>query len=277
MNDYKSLRCFGDETNREIIIAHLSEFGFEAFVELDNGLEAFIKKEEFNPNQWNEIQLLLKEFSFSFEWQDIEAKNWNEEWEKNFEPIIVDEDTRIRAPFHASDHTFVNEIIIQPKNTFGTGHHETTCLMLRLMKQMTFENKLVLDYGTGTGILAIQAARKNAAFIHAIDIDPWCMDNVQENMNFNQVSNIEVRCCNLESFSASDKFNIVLANINRNILMDSFSTLSDLMKTEASIIISGFYENDERILSEELNKYGFQKQAQMTQNNWCACVYARPN
>lgn len=263
------------EPVREALIAELAEVQFEAFTEIENGLEAYVQESEYNPES---IPTIMQQYAISDEQiriERIEPENWNEQWESNFEPVELDQSIRIRAPFHQPDPRFKTELIIQPKNTFGTGHHETTCNMLALMESVQFQHKTVLDFGTGTGILAIQAKLKGAENIDAIDIDPWCLDNVLENEELNGVAGIHVACSDLPSFVSQHLYDIVLANINRNILLDNFAALHARMKPQSEMLISGFYASDLPVLQEALSHFGFDCKQQLVRNNWCGAHFQR--
>jgi ribosomal protein L11 methyltransferase len=178
----------------------------------------------------------------------------------------------IRAPFHQLDKTYAYELVIQPKNTFGTGHHETTQLMIRLMFQQQFENKRVFDYGCGTGVLAIMASKLKARYIYAIDIDEWCMDNVPENMKLNGADNIIFERGNLDAVKPQT-FDIILANINKNILLASFEKLSTLLFTNGTLLISGFYEADLSDLKTAAALHGLFLHQHISLNDWCGAEF----
>ena len=212
----------------EILIAELGYAGFESFVETENGVTAYIQKEEWKESILEDIQILAsEEFTISFESSEIEQVNWNAEWEKNFDPIEVDGKCVVRAPFH-SETKVPYEIVIEPKMSFGTGHHETTYMMLQHILENDFKGKTVLDMGCGTAVLAILAEMRGAATLDAIDIDEWCVENSEENIQRNNCKNITVRLGDA-SLLAGKSYEVIIANINRNILLNDMSVYRDCL------------------------------------------------
>jgi ribosomal protein L11 methyltransferase len=256
----------------EILIAELGYAGFESFVETDEGVTAYIQKDEWNAHILEDIQILTSdEFEISFKFEDIEQTNWNEEWEKNFNPIIVDDKCSVRAPFHEKPNTEF-DIIIEPKMSFGTGHHETTHMMIQHILKNNFENKSVLDMGCGTGVLAILAEMKGAKPIDAIDYDNWCylnsLENVERN-NCNQITVIEGDA----NVLTNQKYDIIIANINRNILLNDMSTYVKCLNSNGMIFLSGFYNEDIPLIAEECNKNGLTFVQSLEKNNWVALKF----
>ncbi len=253
----------------EILIAELGYAGFESFVETDGGVTAYIQKEEWDASILDGIHILKsEEFEISYTFEDIEQVNWNEEWEKNFNPIIVDDLCSVRAPFHDRPKTKY-DIVIEPKMSFGTGHHETTHMMIQHILKNDFNDKSVLDMGCGTGVLAILAAMKGASEIDAIDIDNWCYVNSLENVERNNVSHINV----LEgdaSLLEGRKYDIIIANINRNILLNDISTYASCLTPRGLLFLSGFYDNDIPLIIEESNKNNLEFETKLERNSWAA-------
>lgn len=253
----------------EILIAEMGEIGFEGFIENDHGFEAYLPQDDYN-------ELALKELllQYSFDLKNLHIKtvaqqNWNEEWEQNFEPVNIGSELRIRAPFHLPDPSFPMELVIQPKTSFGTGHHETTFTIMELMLACDMQGKSIFDYGSGTGILAILAAKLGATRLLANDIDEWASENIFENIALNQSPEIEFIHGDLSAI-APQKFDYILANINKNILMESFSGLSPLLAKEGTLFISGFYDTDLPDLTAEAEKAGFKVAQKVVKNNWTA-------
>ena len=206
------------EPTTEILIAELGNAGFESFVESEEGVTAYIQKTEWRINILEDIFVLNSdEFSIEYKYNEVAQTNWNAEWEKNFEPIQVDDLVSIRAPFHDNPN-LKYDIVIEPKMSFGTGHHETTHMMVQHLLKLDLENKKVLDMGCGTGILAIFAEMKGAKPLDAIDIDNWCYENSLENVARNNCENISVYEGDA-SLLTGKKYDVIIANINRNILL----------------------------------------------------------
>ncbi len=221
----------------EILMAELIEIGFDSFTEEHNGILAYIQKDLFDDKQLQEINMFSNEaVEISYTYQEMPNINWNEEWEKNFEPINVENQVSIRAEFH-SNQNLPHEIIIQPKMSFGTGHHATTYLMIQQMLDMNFENKTVLDMGCGTSVLAIFAKQKGAGKTVAIDIDEWSVENSKENAERNNVD-LDISQGTADNLGA-ENFDIILANINRNILISDIPTYVSVLTDGGQLLLSG--------------------------------------
>ncbi|WP_250432863.1 50S ribosomal protein L11 methyltransferase [Hanstruepera flava] len=256
----------------EILIAELGYAGFESFVETDEGVTAYIQKEDWNADILSDIQVLhTDEFSISYTFNEIEQTNWNAEWERNFHPIVVSDLCTVRAPFHESFNTQY-DIVIEPKMSFGTGHHETTHMMIQHILKNDFHGKSVLDMGCGTGVLAILAEMKGASMIDAIDIDNWCYLNSLENVARNKCKNIAV----LEgdaSLLKDKRYDIVIANINRNILLEDLDSYVACLNANGLVFLSGFYKDDIQIIKEKCNILGLQHVDTIEQNHWVALKF----
>lgn len=256
----------------DILIAELGELGFDSFVETNNGLLAYVKKENWNPSALQNIQILSSEsFRISYEVSDIEQENWNEQWEKNFDPINVDNQCVVRAPFHDKpDVAF--DIVITPKMSFGTGHHETTHMMLQLVLALDFTGKTVLDMGCGTGVLAILAAMKGAGSVDAVDIDNWSYLNAKENVAGNSCEQINVFEGDV-SILTNQKYDIIMANINRNILLSDIPVYVKHLRMGGELLLSGFYKEDIPLISKVCTANGLSFQENLEKNNWVASKY----
>jgi ribosomal protein L11 methyltransferase len=256
----------------EILIAELGYAGFESFVETEEGVTAYIQKEEWSETILDDIQILnSNEFEISFSFEDIEQTNWNEEWEKNFTPIVVDEKCSVRAPFHDKPNTEY-DIIIEPKMSFGTGHHETTHMMIQYILNNDFKDKSVLDIGCGTGVLAILAEMKGAKPIDAIDYDNWCYLNSLENVERNNCEHITV----LEgdaSLLVDKHYDVIIANINRNILLNDLDKYVACLNKNGMLILSGFYKDDIPVLEAECNKHMLKLVETLEKNHWVALKF----
>ena len=259
----------------EMLIAQLGHIGFESFVENENGVVAYIQKKDWNSNKVEALYLLnSNEFDITFKYSEIEQTNWNKEWEKNFNPIQVNGQVSIRAPFH--ENPFLNfDIVIEPKMSFGTGHHETTHMMVQHLLALDLKNKKVLDMGCGTGILAIFAEMKGAQPTDAIDIDSWCYQNAIENVQRNGCKHITV----LEGDSSllkGKEYDLVIANINRNILLSDMKIYTDCLSENGVLLLSGFYKDDIAIIESEVIKHGLVLDKMIHKNNWVALKYMKP-
>ena len=258
----------------EILIAQLGFAGFESFVENENGVSAYIQERDWNSTLLEGIQILNSgEFKITYEQEVIEQTNWNSEWEKNFKPIQVEGLVSIRAPFHANPNLKF-DIVIEPKMSFGTGHHETTHMMIQHLINLDLTNKKVLDMGCGTGILAIFAEMKGAKDIEAIDIDNWCYQNSLENIARNNCNRIAVFEGDA-SLLLNKKYDLIIANINRNILLHDMSTYIDCLNPNGMLLLSGFYQEDIPIIDAEVVKYDLKIDEIIERNNWVALKYLK--
>ncbi len=256
----------------EILIAELGYAGFESFVETEKGVEAFIQKEEWNENILNDIHVLNSaEFEITYISEEIEQVNWNKEWEKNFTPIMVDDICSVRAPFHEKPEV-VYDIVIEPKMSFGTGHHETTHMMIQHLLKNNLEGKKVLDMGCGTGVLAILAEMKGAKPIDAIDIDNWCYLNTIENVERNNCKYITAYEGD-SSLLVGKQYDVVIANINRNILLKDISIYAGTLTSGGSLFLSGFYKEDLEMITKECAANNLELQESFDRNNWIAANY----
>jgi len=260
------------EPATEILIAELGLAGFESFVENENGVTAYIQKEEYNYTILDDIFVLNNnEFDISFTKEEIAQVNWNNEWEKNFNPIQVDNLVSIRAPFHPNPN-LKYDIVIEPKMSFGTGHHETTHMMVQHLLEVDVKNKKVLDMGCGTGILAIFAEMKGAQPIDAIDIDNWCYENSIENCERNHCSHIKVYEGDA-SLLINRKYDLIIANINRNILLMDIKIYANCLDDNGVLLLSGFYQEDIPVIDAEVSKYNLKLHKIIERNNWVALKY----
>ena len=261
------------EPATEMLIAQLGYVGFESFVEQDYGVTAYIQKQEWNSKILEDVFMLnSNEFNITFEHNEIAQTNWNEEWEKNFNPIQVDDLVSIRAPFHTNP-SLQFDIVIEPKMSFGTGHHETTHMMVQHLLALDLDTKKVLDMGCGTGILAIFAEMKGAKPIDAIDIDSWCYENSLENIQRNNCNHITVY--EGDASVLKEKYDVIIANINRNILLSDMKTYTDCLNENGVLLLSGFYKEDIVIIEDEVTKHGLTFETMIQRNNWVALKYVK--
>ncbi|NNK83208.1 MAG: 50S ribosomal protein L11 methyltransferase [Flavobacteriaceae bacterium] len=256
----------------EILIAELGFAGFESFIETENGVTAYIQKNEWYEAILDNIQILnSEEFYIDYTFEEVKQTNWNEEWEKNFKPIVVDDTCAVRAPFHKPFQTPF-EIIIEPKMSFGTGHHETTHMMIQHILQDDFQDKSVLDMGCGTGVLAILAELKGAKPVEAIDIDNWCYLNSLENVERNNCKHISVFEGDA-SLLKHNQYDIIIANINRNILLNDIEIYSNALKNKGTLYLSGFYLEDIIKIEEACRKYSLRLVKKIERNNWVSLKF----
>ncbi|MGF1555026.1 50S ribosomal protein L11 methyltransferase, partial [Paucihalobacter sp.] len=227
----------------DILIAELGYAGFESFVENESGISAYIQKSDWHKDILEGIEILKSDdFSISHTFEEIEQQNWNEEWENNFHPIVVDDLCTVRAPFHEIPNTKY-DLIIEPKMSFGTGHHETTHMMIQHLLKNNLKETVVLDMGCGTAVLAILAEKLGAKKVDAIDIDNWCYLNSLENAERNNCSNISVFEGDA-TLLGKTKYDVIIANINRNILLRDISTYATCLEPNGRLFLSGFYKED---------------------------------
>lgn len=258
----------------EILIAELGYLGFESFVENDDGITAYIPEEEYEEDIFAGVHILQSEdFKISYEQKEIERVNWNEEWEKNFTPILVDDICSVRAPFHEKPDTEF-DIVIEPKMSFGTGHHATTHMMIQHILKNDWEGKSVLDMGSGTGVLAILTAMKGAKTIDAIDIDNWCYVNTLENIGRNDCEHINVEEGGAELLEGRE-YDIIIANINLNILLRDLPIYEKCLKKDGDIYLSGFYENDLPEMQNACKDLGLRYIEHFERNEWVAAKFSR--
>lgn len=274
MEAYFEFAIICDKDTRELLVAELAELEYEGFIETDEGFSAYIPQSLHNPLMYNDLLLKYGINPNDVPHSIIEPQNWNAQWEASYEPIVVADKILVRAPFHDIKMDYAHTITIQPKNTFGTGHHETTQLVLELMLEQDFTNKQIFDYGCGTGVLGLMALKLGAAQIIGNDIDEWCIDNITENKNLNNLINFEFRLGTLSVIKETETFDGVLANINKNILLSSFTTIIKHMKPGAFLLISGFYESDLIDLKNATEPLGLHLKKHLVKNNWCAAQFA---
>ncbi|MBG9375289.1 50S ribosomal protein L11 methyltransferase [Panacibacter sp. DH6] len=256
------------EEQSSILIAQLAEIGFEGFEEADQTLKAYTDEQVFDAAALEE---LMQANNVTCITNTVAHTNWNEEWEKNFEPVIVDDFVAIRADFHAPAAGVEREIVITPKMSFGTGHHATTFLMMQQMRAIDFAGKSVFDFGTGTGILAILAAQLGAGSVLAIDNDEWSIENAQENVMRNNCSNITLLLN--DNPAGEEKFDIILANINKNVILTYISVLAERLNTNGQLLLSGLLKEDEEDVKQAANNLQIKYICTTHKNNWVCLVF----
>ncbi len=256
----------------DILIAQLAEVGFESFVETEDGIEAYIQEQDWNNHILDDVFILEStEFKISYDYKNIEQVNWNKEWESNFEPITVDDICTVRAPFHeipASKY----DIVIEPKMSFGTGHHATTHMMIQHLLELDLEGKSVLDMGCGTAVLGILAEKRGAKTVDAIDIDNWCYLNSLENIERNDCTAVSVYEGGANLLK-NQTYDVIIANINRNILLQDMSAYIKRLSADGILLLSGFYEEDIPIINDAVVKKQMNFINKKVKNKWVALRY----
>lgn len=267
-----NVRCAADLT--DILTAELAEAGFDAFIETSEGFEGFAEGMAYDAEMVDDIwhRYAEQQPSLSFEFDRIEKQNWNEEWEKSYEPVIVDGKCIIRAEFHQPTETYPYEIIITPKMSFGTGHHQTTHLMIEAQLEHDHEGKRVMDAGCGTSVLSIMASKRGAAEVHAFDIDDWSVLNGKENVEINRCKNISIRKGTLDEQGFRESFDIILANINKNVLLAQIGPLGGYLTAAGLMLISGFYEQDAAEILRQAEKFNLSLLKAYSRDNWAALL-----
>jgi ribosomal protein L11 methyltransferase len=269
--EYTEVRLRGlTQENREAIIYYLGEEGFESFADDGEDLLAYIPSDIYDAQK---VDDLCRRFEADHDVRNIPEQNWNETWEKNFNPVLIRGRCLIRAPFHESVPGVEHEIVIMPKMSFGTAHHETTAGMIAMMLDLNMKDKKVLDMGTGTGILAIMAEKLGAREVTAIDNDHWSFENALENVERNNCRRISVMEGGAEKISGD--FDIILANINRNILIEQLPFYSGAAHSGTLLMMSGFYEEDLPVISNAAAANGFLLLNSSSENRWVAAIFIK--
>ena len=269
--DYKQIIiATAAQDQKDILIALLENIGYEGFEEHEAQVIAYVPSADYSEE---ELRTILEPFALGFTIQEIQQQNWNAQWESNFEPVVVEGFCTIRAGFHDIEVKTPYEIVITPKMSFGTGHHATTQLMMQQMSKMDFKGAKVLDFGTGTGILAILAEMLGAGQILAIDNDEWSYDNTVENIGANNCRNIETLKGSLEL--ATTEYDVILANINRHILLEYMNDMYMKLKNEGFILMSGLLKEDRDIIMNAATAAGFKHIEASELNNWIALLFRK--
>jgi ribosomal protein L11 methyltransferase len=267
------LQVICDPAWSEILMAELAEADFDTFLENENGFETYVEGDSFNKALVEEIRKKYEATTtLTFSFSQIARKNWNEEWEKSFSPIIVDNKCLIRASFHQADKRYPYEIIITPKMSFGTGHHQTTWLMVKSMLGIDHRDKRVMDAGCGTAILSILASKLGATEVEAFDIDEWSVENGNENTSINQCDNIRIQQGKITEVELAGNFDIVLANINKNVLLEEIKIYTTYLNAGGRLLLSGFFTLDIPDLVREASNYGMKEIGRDERESWAALL-----
>lgn len=252
-----------DGPKAELLIAALTGVKFEGFEEVDDTLKAYIREEDFDLEELNAI---AEANEISYGMSTIEETNWNAVWESNFDPVVVDDFVAVRAAFHKPISSVEHEIVITPKMSFGTGHHATTYMMMEQMRTLDIKGKSVFDFGTGTGVLAILAAKLGAAEVVGIDNDDWSITNALENVENNNAKHVKIK--KGESAAGEGSFDIILANINKNVILDNLVDLKAHLKQGGYLLLSGLLGTDEADIRAACEKYGLNFVSRKERHNW---------
>lgn len=274
--DFIELQIKTSKDLADILIAELGEIGFDTFQETEEGFNAYTGEGVFKEST---VQEIILKYSFlgiaSYKTVLIPKENWNLTWETNYHPIEIPGLCRVRASFHAPDPSFPLEIVINPKMSFGTGHHSTTYLMMELVLKRDLKGKSVMDFGTGTGILAILAAKQGATHVDATDIDEWCIENGMENMGANECGDIKIQLGTVSEVKKAPSYDLVIANINRNVLLAEMPEYSALLPVGGELLLSGYYEDDLPAIQEKASSLGLELTSHQIRNAWVAAAFEK--
>lgn len=270
MSNYCEISIPAEPAVQELLVAELAELGFDGFEESADCLKAYILEAGL---QEDELNNLLNKYSLNYSKSIINKQNWNQLWESNFEPVQVDDFVGIRADFHPPFAGVAHEIVITPKMSFGTGHHATTWQVMKLMQELDFTGKTVFDFGTGTGILAILAEKLGAKKVLAVDNDDWCIENTSENILVNHCKYIDIQ--KVDSLKLNQQFDIILANINRNIILDNIAELVKATVSGGQVLLSGLLVSDEAEIREACRALGLAHRKTVERNGWIALWFSR--
>lgn len=259
---------------RDLLVYNLGDEGpYDSFEEKKDGLKAYVPTDNFDEqflrDTIDDLKSMDPDLRVEYTVTDLADKDYNEEWERQHQPVLVDGFCWVRAPFHPHRDDVKYEIEIEPKMSFGTAHHATTYLMLSLLEQQNVQGMRVLDMGSGTGVLAVLAAKKGAAYVEAIDVDEWAYRNAQENFERNGVS-VNALLGDASLLTADKHFDLVLANINRNILLKDMESYAAVLNPGGTLMLSGFYEHDVQSLQDKAETLGLRLVQQLSRNEWTA-------
>ncbi|SFH34072.1 50S ribosomal protein L11 methyltransferase [Pontibacter chinhatensis] len=258
----------------DILTAELAELGFDAFVETEDGFSAYVEEDKYSQQDLEEVLARYADFvQVEYTVQKIERQNWNEEWERNFEPLFIGGQVSVRASFHEKPAEAKYDIVINPKMSFGTGHHETTTLMIENQLTLDHQGKRVLDMGCGTGILAIMAGELGATEIVAVEIEDWTVENARENAELNGYASIDVRLGGAETIAGDEPYDIILANINRNVLLEDMPAYKAVLKPGGYLLLSGFYTEDLPMIQQRCEELGLTYGSHRVKNNWVSAIF----
>ncbi len=274
MNYYQYSFTFSDSSQSEILVAMLADKGFESFVENEKGLDAYISETEHAKLSLGFVEEITAFVSCKVKSELIIERNWNQEWENDYPMVVIDDICSVRAPFHKALPNVKYDIVIEPKMSFGTAHHETTYQMIQYLMESDVKGKAVLDMGCGTGVLAVLAAKMTAESVVAVDNDEWAFRNCSENVLLNNTPEISVFLGD-SSLPELGIYDIIIANINRNILLKDIPVYSKHIYSGGKLFLSGFYTEDLSMITNKAIECGFAFDGNKTRNNWVAARYTK--
>lgn len=269
---YRLITIATPSESYDTLIAFLADIGYEGFEETPDALLAYIPEDHFSEE---ELQQVLSPLGLKATQSSIALKNWNEEWERNFQPVVVDGFCTVRADFHEPNLTTPFEIIITPKMSFGTGHHATTQLMIEAMRNLNMKQQKVLDFGTGTGILGILASKMGAAEIVGVETEEWSCENAEDNAVRNGITNFSVLQGSIEILDDHSRYDILLANINRHILLQYMASMFDHLQTSGRLLLSGILIEDQDIITQSATDAGFHFEYAQSKDNWMMICFSK--
>ncbi|MBI9064656.1 MAG: 50S ribosomal protein L11 methyltransferase [Marinilabiliaceae bacterium] len=259
----------------DLLMAQLGDLGFDSFCESETGFEAYIPSKDYQSEVLNQLELPFEGVQWTFETEAIADQNWNKVWEENyFQPIVIGQDCVIRSSFHPPVDGVKYDILIDPKMAFGTGHHSTTSLMVQHILEIDVAKQRILDMGCGTGILGMLCAMRGCQSVMGIDIDEWAYHNALENIELNHIENMDIQLGGAELLTGQS-FDMILANINRNILLEDMQQYANVLKPNGLLLLSGFYLEDLDIITKETQKHQLSYLSHKTDKNWVAAVYKK--
>ncbi len=259
----------------DILMYEMGEIGCESFVTTDDGFKAYIPSSDLNTDALNDILVNAGECNIQYDINIIPDQNWNAVWESTHEPVLVDDFCWVYAPFHGTNANAKYNILIEPKMSFGTAHHATTYMMISLLRDEDITNKTVLDMGSGTAVLAILAEMRGAKYVEAIDNDEWAYNNALENIENNNCKNIKAILGDASALTADKKFQLIIANINRNILLRDMKHYIAVLEQGGTLLLSGFYEHDIPAIRQEAESNGMKFETYKERNEWVACKFTK--
>jgi len=272
--NYLKLVLKAEEDVNDLLIAYLADYEFNGFSEEEDGLVAYIDEQNYTPDLQKYLEGLKEQYKFSIEQTIIQDQNWNAKWEADYEPVLVDNFCAVRATFHEPINTVKHEIVVTPKMSFGTGHHATTYMMMKQMEVLSFKEKEVFDYGCGTGVLAILAQQLGAENLDAVDIDHWAYENTLENVEINNCQGaIQVYCGEIDAVPMR-KYDVVLANINRNVILNTMEAMAKRLKNGGFLLTSGFLEADIDLVTQAATQNGLKAGRLLEREQWRCLLFS---